>query len=198
MYDFFFLVAGVLRITGTSTSFLPSRSKSSQRWTHTDGTTWSSAQMLWMSDSCAPLRAISLWPFWTWELRLQGWMQRWGLLWGWRSFTDTRSTASMTAFKDLPEERWEFLSQQLYHTALDFSSKCDTKEIVECVQLFKMEWQNVAGWTGQGGSLLGTKRWATDALIFMKWMYLSSLNSSICTNGWRLFQSRSHHSNRIR
>lgn len=25
-------------------------------------------------------------------------------------------------------------------------------------ELFKMEWKNVAGWTGQGGSLLGTKR----------------------------------------
>lgn len=27
-----------------------------------------------------------------------------------------------------------------------------------CLQLFKMDWKNVAGWTGQGGSLLGTKR----------------------------------------
>lgn len=30
-----------------------------------------------------------------------------------------------------------------------------------CLQLFKMNWGNVAGWTGQGGSLLGTKRWVS-------------------------------------
>lgn len=32
---------------------------------------------------------------------------------------------------------------------------------LNCLQVFKMEWNTVAGWTGQGGSLLGTKRWAT-------------------------------------
>lgn len=39
-------------------------------------------------------------------LRPQGWMRRWGLPWGWRSLTDTRSTASTTAFKGSPTERW--------------------------------------------------------------------------------------------
>lgn len=29
---------------------------------------------------------------------------------------------------------------------------------VFCLQVFRMEWGTVAGWTGQGGSLLGTKR----------------------------------------
>lgn len=66
------------------------------------------------------IRAISLWLSWTWVLRLQGWTQRWGLLWGWPSPTDTRSTASTMAFKDWPEERWAHLPWRLYHTAVRF------------------------------------------------------------------------------
>ena len=36
-----------------------------------------------------------------------------------------------------------------------------------------MEWHGVAGWTGQGGSLLGTKRWAATPKRFFKWMDLN-------------------------
>lgn len=36
------------------------------------------------------------------------------------------------------------------------------------LQVFEMKWHNVAGWTGQGGSLLGTKRWATGHFDFYK------------------------------
>lgn len=55
-----------------------------------------------------------------------------------------------------------------------------------CLQVFKMEWHNVAGWTGQGGSLLGTKRWAASststhchsewnsALVMCIWIYFPS------------------------
>lgn len=75
---------------------------------------------------------------------------------------------SMMAFKDLPEERWVSRPRHLYHAAVDlchewmWKLKRNCWELsLNCLQVSKMEWNTVAGWTGQGGSLLGTKRWDT-------------------------------------
>lgn len=84
-----------------------------------------------MSDLCF-LRATSLLLFWTWELRRQEWILQWGRRWGQGSLMDTKSTGSMTAFWDLPMERWgcNFLFCLFFNTEGDFSSST-----VTCVRL---------------------------------------------------------------
>lgn len=102
-------LAGALRTTGTFTNFLPTKRRSRMRWTH-KSRYWPPASFSSIVDG-GPVfssRPISPWPFWMWELQLQGWTQQWGLQWGWQSFTATRSMASMTVFRDWPEERWHF------------------------------------------------------------------------------------------
>lgn len=36
-----------------------------------------------------------------------------------------------------------------------------------CVKVQEMSWSSVAGWTGQGGSVLGTKRLVNGACILL-------------------------------
>lgn len=162
-------LAGALRTTGTFTNFLPTKRRSRMRWTH-KSRYWPPASFSSIVDG-GPVfssRPISPWPFWMWELQLQGWTQRWGLQWGWQSFRATRSMASMTVFRDWPEERWHFalLFPQWggFFLGFFFWKGALQNGQIFCLQLFRMEWKNVAGWTGQGGSLLGTKRWASGDL----------------------------------
>lgn len=120
------------------------------------------------------LRPTSPWPFSTWEPRLQAWTLPSGLRSGWHSYAGTRSTAFMTASKDSPEDKWVWTSLSWFClmclTAVGFVRGGNCPHLC-CVQVFKMDWHNVAGWTGQGGSLLGTKRWGatSNACQSSKW-----------------------------
>lgn len=51
------------------------------------------------------------------------------------------------------------VSSRLIHECALVGFRSERKLAKLChLQVFKMEWHTVAGWTGQGGSLLGTKR----------------------------------------
>lgn len=102
-------------------------------------------------------RAITLWRFWTSALRPRGWTQRWGQQSGWDSLRVTGFTPSTTASRVWPKARWETHTHTHVWSLseLGFIWWTDTDLFL---QLTEVHWHDVAGWTGQGGSLLGTKR----------------------------------------
>lgn len=105
----------------------------------------------------------------TLEQSLCGYSERWRSSWRHECSSEVSRescTCSRTQGLRCPWRLWRTRQRIgedgfLWCKILAIILKDNLKETVllsACEQIFEMEWHNVAGWTGQGGSLLGTKR----------------------------------------
>lgn len=155
------LFAGALRTTGTFTSFLPSKSQSRMRWRH-KFRYWPPQQKYYLHYwcwPCAPLQTNFTLAILNVGAPAAGMNSavrsavRLALIHGHKVY------GVHDGFQGLAKGEVSF------PILLSFPKFWkDEMENHICLQLFKMNWGNVAGWTGQGGSLLGTKRWVSGDL----------------------------------